>query len=97
MAVAEELCDRVAFIIDGEIRLIDTPRALKLHYGAPRVRVEYQSDRQLAREEFALAGLGENRSFLDLLRREAVQTIHTQEATLEDIFIRVTGRGLQPA
>jgi fluoroquinolone transport system ATP-binding protein len=28
MAVAEELCDRVAFIVDGQIRLIDTPARL---------------------------------------------------------------------
>ena len=94
MAVAEELCDRVAFIMDGALTLIDTPRALKLRYGAPRVRVEYQSDRQLARAEFALADLGENSAFLKLLRQGAVQTIHTQEASLEDIFIRVNGHSL---
>ena len=92
MAVAEELCNRVAFIMDGALTLIDTPRALKLQYGAPRVCVEYQADRQLARAEFALADLGDNRAFLSLLRQGTVQTIHTQEATLEDIFIRVNGR-----
>ena len=40
MAVAEELCDRVAFIVDGQVKLIDAPRALRLRYGAPMVRVE---------------------------------------------------------
>ena len=95
MAVAEELCDHVAFIIDGAVTLIDTPRALKLQYGAPRVRVEYQADRQLEHAEFALADLGENRAFLKLLRQGIVQTIHTQEASLEDIFIRVNGRSLR--
>ncbi|MBN2222357.1 MAG: ABC transporter ATP-binding protein, partial [Vallitaleaceae bacterium] len=30
MQVADELCDRIAFIIDGEIKLIDSPRNLKL-------------------------------------------------------------------
>lgn len=95
MAVAEELCDRVAFIIDGRIAAIDTPRALKLQYGAPMVRVEYQTERSVQQAEFALAGLGENRDFLGLLREGGVQTIHTQEATLEEIFVHVTGRGLQ--
>ena len=95
MAVAEELCDRVAFIIDGRIAVIDTPRALKLQYGAPRVRVEYQAERSVQQAEFALTGLGENPDFLGLLREGGVQTIHTQEATLEDIFVHVTGRGLQ--
>jgi ABC-2 type transport system ATP-binding protein len=29
-----------------------------------------------------------------LFANEDVVTVHTEEATLEDIFIRVTGRGL---
>jgi fluoroquinolone transport system ATP-binding protein len=94
MAVAEDLCDRVAFIVDGRIQLIDSPRSLKLRYGAPTVRVEYQDNSHTARDEFALAGLGDNHGFLGLLRSGKVQTIHSQEATLEDIFIRVTGRSL---
>lgn len=94
MTVADELCDRVAFIVDGEIKLIDTPRELKLHYGQPSVRVEHRLDGRLERQDFALDGLGNNASFLELLRGNSVQTIHTQEATLDDIFIRVTGREL---
>jgi fluoroquinolone transport system ATP-binding protein len=94
MSVAEELCDRVAFIMDGHIKLIDTPRALKLQYGAPRVCVEYAANNHIARQDYALAGLGDNGDFLHLLRGGGVQTIHSQEATLEDIFIRVTGRSL---
>jgi fluoroquinolone transport system ATP-binding protein len=94
MSVAEELCDRVAFIVDGRIRLIDTPRALKLQYGTATVRVEYQDPSRTACQEFALGGLGDNRAFLSLLRERPVQTIHSQEATLENIFIRVTGRSL---
>ncbi len=94
MAVADELCDRVAFIMDGQISLVDRPRALKLRYGEPLVSVEYGSGGHTCRREFGLSGLGENSDFLDLLRGGDVQTIHTQEATLEDIFVRVTGRGL---
>lgn len=33
MTIADELCDRVAFIVDGQIQLIDSPRALKLRHG----------------------------------------------------------------
>ncbi len=94
MAIAEELCDRVAFIMDGEIKLIDTPRELKLRYGQPTVRIEYKEQSSTTSTAFPLAGLGENTAFLHLLQRGAVQTIHSQEATLEDIFIRVTGRSL---
>jgi fluoroquinolone transport system ATP-binding protein len=45
-------------------------------------------------EQKMLERLGDNRAFLDLLRRAPIQTIHSQEATLEDIFIRITGRSL---
>ena len=97
MSAADELCDRVAFVAGGRIALIDSPRALKLRYGAARVWVEYQEAGQLHRADFALDGLGENAGFAQMLRKHAVQTIHTQEATLDDIFIRVTGRSLGEA
>ena len=67
---------------------------LTLRYGEPTVRVEYQANSHTARQEFPLQGLGENGAFLELLRGGQVQTIHTQEASLEDIFIRITGRSL---
>ncbi len=94
MLVADELCDRVAFIVDGQIQLIDAPRTLKLQHGQRRVRVEYANQSRLQRKEFPLERLGENQEFVDLLREHDIQTIHTLEATLADIFIQVTGRGL---
>ncbi len=93
MIVADELCDRVAFIVDGQIALIDAPRTLKLQYGVPNVRVEYRTNSHRETQEFPLTGLGENPAFLELLQN-GVETIHTTEASLEDIFIQVTGRGL---
>lgn len=94
MELADALCDRVAFIVDGRITLIDPPRALKLRYGAASVQVEYGGSATPAQQIFPLAGLGDNAAFLDLLHSGTVQTIHTQEATLEDIFVQVTGRRL---
>jgi fluoroquinolone transport system ATP-binding protein len=95
MTVADELCDRVGFIVDGELRLIDAPRELKLRYGRRIVRVEYQTDGRMATQDFPLETLGEDADFFALLRGGKVQTIHTLEATLEDIFIEVTGRRLE--
>ena len=95
MSVADELCDRVAFIVDGEIRLVEAPRELKLRYGERTVRVEYVEGEALARRDFALEALGGDEQFLELLRGGAVRTIHTLEATLEDVFLRVTGRRLE--
>jgi fluoroquinolone transport system ATP-binding protein len=94
MAVAESLCDRVAFIVDGEIKLIGRPQDLKLQYGRPLVRVQYENGAGSSHQDFPLEKLGENEIFIELLRRQPVQTMHTQEATLDDIFVEVTGRQL---
>lgn len=95
MTVAETLCDRVAFIVDGEINVVDNPSRLRRQYGRPTVRVTYSNDGQSASRDFPLAGIGEDETCIDLLRTYPVETIHTQEATLEDVFIQVTGRKLQ--
>ncbi|WP_420643394.1 ATP-binding cassette domain-containing protein [Candidatus Leptofilum sp.] len=94
MNVASELCDRVAFIVDGEIKLIDAPDALRLQYGRPHVQVGFQQNGHVAQAEFALAGLADDGRFQQLLREGSIKTMHTQEATLEEIFIEVTGRQL---
>ncbi|MCA9973798.1 MAG: ABC transporter ATP-binding protein, partial [Anaerolineales bacterium] len=80
MAVAEALCDRVAFLVHGRIPLIDTPGALKLRYGRPQVQVAYRANGDVARQAFPLQDLGHNAAFLQLLQTHPVHTMHTQEA-----------------
>jgi len=92
---ADELCDRVAFLVDGEIKLIDAPRTLKLAHGRQQVRVEYAEGSTHQQATFDLRGLGTNRSFMDILERDTIETIHSREATLEDVFIATTGRELR--
>jgi fluoroquinolone transport system ATP-binding protein len=94
MATADELCDRVAFLVDGRIAMIDAPRELKVRFGEQCVRVEYRNDGELQARDFPLAGLAENVGFLTTLSEPSLETIHTQETSLESIFIRVTGREL---
>jgi fluoroquinolone transport system ATP-binding protein len=85
----------VAFMVDGQISLIDSPRNLKLQHGRRLVRVEYHQNGHGAQfTEFPLEGLGDNVSFMEVLKENQIETIHTQEATLEDIFIQSTGRSL---
>lgn len=95
MTVADELCDRVAFIVEGEISLVDSPRELKIRRGRRRIRVEYREGGSIEHRYFPLKGLGDNQEFLTLLRSKPIETLHTQEATLEDVFIQVTGRSLK--
>ena len=94
MVVADELCDRVAFIVEGRIVQIDAPRDLKMRYGKRTVHVESSSNGHRVGHDFALDALAENDAFLQLLRTGGIETIHTQETTLEEIFIQVTGRAL---
>jgi len=96
MTVAGDLCDRVALIVDGAIRAVDAPHSLKMAHGRRRVRVEYRdgTGSELLSREFALDGLGDDTEFLDLLRRQKIETMHSEEASLEDVFVAVTGRQL---
>ncbi len=95
MTVADELCDRVAFIVAGRIVLVDSPKQLKLDYGVRRVQVEFQANGSRAQQAFDLQGIGSNEEFLTFLRTREIETLHTQEATLEDIFIQITGQSLR--
>jgi len=94
MNVADELCDRVAFIVDGEIKLIDSPKELKVKKGKPIVTVGYYEKGIMKHKEFQLDKLGYNTEFFHFLQNNEAKTIHTKEATLEDIFIETTGRSL---
>ena len=94
MFIADELCDRVAFIVDGEIKLIDSPRNLKLQYGAKLVDIEYLKDNEIVMESLSTIEEKDRGRIKEILDKYEVQTMHTKEATLEEIFIKVTGRGL---
>ncbi|RPH58008.1 MAG: ABC transporter ATP-binding protein [Acidobacteria bacterium] len=94
MVTANELCDRVAFLVDGHIAALDSPRSLRLAYGRRVVRVETVSDGTRLESEFPVGSLADNADFLRLLRSGAVETIHTLETTLDDVFVQVTGRPL---
>lgn len=94
MKVAGDLCDRVAFIVNGEIVLIDSPRQLMIDRGRRTLRVEFKDNGGTEYADFQLAVIGSSEAFLRLIREKKIETMHTLEATLEDIFIEVTGRSL---
>lgn len=94
MFIADELCDRVAFIVDGEIKLIDSPENLKRQYGDKIVEVEYIEEDEVKNETFSLILPEDKKALQTIIEDYEIQTMHTKEATLEEIFIKVTGRGL---
>jgi fluoroquinolone transport system ATP-binding protein len=90
---ADELCDRVAFISNGRIALTDAPANLKLQHGTRTLKIEYGESRPLT-GQFSLDGLAGNEEFLSIIRNGHIRSMHTSEATLEDIFIKTTGESL---
>ncbi len=93
MMIADLLCDRVAFITAGEINITDKPKSLKIKHGKRTVIVEYGNG-AVERQEFEINNLGENKDFIRLINHQYLLTIHSQEASLSDVFINVTGRDL---
>jgi fluoroquinolone transport system ATP-binding protein len=80
--------------VDGTIAALDAPRSLRIAHGRRLVRLEMMRDGTRAAREFALETLADDRDFLAELRTGGIETIHTLETTLEDVFVQVTGRTL---
>jgi fluoroquinolone transport system ATP-binding protein len=94
MFVAEELADTVAFLNEGRIVAQDSPRNLKLAHGQKAVKVEHRVDDKVKTETLFLDKDEDRARLRQLVDSGGVETMHSQEATLEQIFIRLTGRGL---
>jgi fluoroquinolone transport system ATP-binding protein len=94
MHVASALCDRVAFLVDGRIVECDRPEALERRFGRREVDVRFGAADAPSRATFDLDALAEARELFRILREEPVLSIHSQETTLEDVFVQVTGRRL---
>jgi len=95
MSDIDQLCDRVAFIVDGKIIEMDSPRNLKIKYGKRSMTLEYKEKGKTIKVEFPLDGIGKNKEFINLLQTKEIETLHSGETTLEDIFIKVTGVSLK--
>ncbi len=92
MELADSLCDTVAFICKGKIAAADAPETLKLRYGKRRVAVTYR-DGEVERTD--VFDMDDKAALSEMLLRVVPIKIHSQEATLEEIFLKVTGEELQ--
>jgi fluoroquinolone transport system ATP-binding protein len=87
----DELCDRVAFITEGKIREISSPKDLKLRYGKREIRIEYRDNDEIIKDVFDMDTLKENETFFNIMRNKEIVIVHSGETTLDEIFIKVTG------
>jgi len=90
MQDADLLCDRVAFMAGGNIAALDTPGNLKAQNSGRRIVIEYLD--QGRRKEKAVTA-SELKQSIPFACDELI-SVHSQEPTLEDMFIQYTGRGL---
>jgi len=95
MFEADQLSDRVAFLNNGEIVALDTPENLKIRYGTRSVAVRLREGDGVREESLPLGGGDASARLAELAASPDLLTIHTEEATLEHIFIQLTGRGLE--
>jgi ABC-2 type transport system ATP-binding protein len=94
MHEADQLADRVAFVNEGKIVALDTPENLKLEHGQRSVRVRIREEDRVDERVLPLDGGTAGEQLKLAVTSPGLMTIHTEEATLEDIFVKLTGRGL---
>jgi ABC-type multidrug transport system ATPase subunit len=94
MYEADELSDRVAFIDRGRVLALDAPEQLKLAHGTRSVRVRFRGGAGVEERVIALDGDEAADALRTVVGGGNVLTIHTEEATLEDVFVEFAGRGL---
>lgn len=92
---AEELCDRVAFIAAGTVKAVDSPHALRKSNADTQVEYSYLADGKEQQNVCRLSKLACAADFQSALKEGTLTSIHSKEQTLEDVFISLTGRGLQ--
>ena len=88
MAEADEVCDRVAFLAHGSIPVTGTPAELKRRYGKRILEVTVDTPAGMAVHPLPMDGIGANAEFRTLLDAGSIVSMHTQEASLDDIFIK---------
>ena len=95
MSDIEQLCDRVAFIVDGKIVELSSPRDLKIQYGEKVIKVEYIDNGKKVDQTFDMTLKDSKKALSQFILDHDIETIHSGETTLEDIFIKVTGVSLK--
>lgn len=90
MSEAEILCDRVAFLHQGKIRAIGSPKQLKKEFGDETITVELTNGHY----ETIQNGEQDAQKLYDWMQSNAVARLYTNEPTLGDIFMQITGSDL---
>jgi ABC-2 type transport system ATP-binding protein len=92
MVEADKLCDRIAFLNNGTIVEVDSPENLKLKYAKPVIQVKLKCQDN----KIFLSKNAENAEKIRLwIATDELESIHSYEPSIEEIFLKVTGRKLK--
>ena len=94
MLDATELCDRVVFIVDGQMKALDTPHNFIMQRGAARVTYSFVENGSEQVRTTTLTELSTDEVLKKLISENRITSIHSLEPTLSDIFIELTGAQL---
>jgi len=95
MHEADSLSDRVAFINSGKILAMDAPEALKLALGKRRVKIRHRVGDEIREVIVELDQEDSEDQVREAVAGDDLLTIHTEEASLEDVFVTFAGRRLE--
>lgn len=90
MSEAESLCDRVAFLYKGKIKLLDAPKKLRQQFSDSSVTIELKDGSEVTLPQ----GKDSAKQVYEYIASEQIVSIHSNEPTLGDIFVELTGREL---
>ncbi len=90
MNEAELLCDRVAFLHNGSIQLIGPPKELRKSYADNTLTVELTD----GTTKVISKGKDGAETLYRFMSENKVVSVNTNEPTLGDIFVEITGRKL---
>ncbi|MBT9163691.1 MAG: Fluoroquinolones export ATP-binding protein [Chloroflexi bacterium] len=90
----DELCDRVIFLNEGQIAASDTPERLKQQHGKSLVEVGLKDGDNVKSVSLPLYDPQTADQIVHWIREQRLVTIHSQEATLGHVFIKLAGRSL---
>ena len=93
MEEADQLCQRVAFISEGKIVAEDAPQNLKIRYGEKKATVTLRGEE--IERTVSLDNPDDAALLQSWMEADRVMTIHSREATLEEVFIQIAGRPLE--
>lgn len=94
MQDATELCDRVVFIVDGQMKALDTPHNFIMKRGAAKVTYSYMENGKEQSNTSVLSELSDDMLLKELISGNRIIAIHSAEPTLSDIFMELTGAQL---